>query len=41
MSERGPNDIDLGPNDKGIILHVLVLWNLPFHIVPFQRCRCF
>jgi len=22
MIERGPNDIDLGPNDKGWVLHV-------------------
>jgi hypothetical protein len=27
MSERGPNDIDLGYNDRGIVLHALVLWN--------------
>ncbi len=27
MSERGPNDIDLGSSDKGIVLHVLMLWN--------------
>jgi hypothetical protein len=27
MSERGPNDIDLGSSDRGIVLHALVLWN--------------
>jgi hypothetical protein len=27
MNERGPNDIYLGSNDKGIDLHALVLWN--------------
>jgi hypothetical protein len=27
MSEEGPNDIDLGPSDRGIILHALVLWS--------------
>jgi hypothetical protein len=27
MGERVPNDIDLHFNDRGIVLHALVLWN--------------
>jgi hypothetical protein len=27
MNEKGPNDINLGPSDKNIMLHALMLWS--------------